>query len=66
MMAVSARRSSPLESNVRMSTLLITHPCFVNHDNGPGHPERPDRMRAIDKALSHDAFAGLTRFEHGV
>lgn len=46
-----------------MSTLLITHPCFVEHDTGPGHPERPDRMRAIDKVLSHELFAGLRRAE---
>jgi acetoin utilization deacetylase AcuC-like enzyme len=46
-----------------MTTLLITHPVFLEHDTGPGHPERPDRMRAIDKALSHELFAGLTREE---
>jgi acetoin utilization deacetylase AcuC-like enzyme len=46
-----------------MSTLLITHPAFLRHDTGPGHPERPDRMRAIDKALSHEHFAGLVREE---
>jgi acetoin utilization deacetylase AcuC-like enzyme len=46
-----------------MSTLLITHPCFVHHDTGPGHPERPARMKAIDRALADDAFAGLTRAE---
>ena len=39
-----------------MTTLLVTHPCFVDHDTGPGHPERPDRMRAIDQALAHEAF----------
>ncbi|MEL7047546.1 MAG: histone deacetylase family protein [Pseudomonadota bacterium] len=44
-----------------MSTLLITHPSFVEHDTGPGHPERPDRMRAIDKVLSHDLFGALVR-----
>lgn len=44
-----------------MTTLLISHPCFVNHDTGPGHPERPDRMRAIDRALSDDAFRALVR-----
>jgi acetoin utilization deacetylase AcuC-like enzyme len=44
-----------------MTTLLYTHPSFVDHDTGPGHPERPDRMRAIDKALSHELFNGLTR-----
>jgi acetoin utilization deacetylase AcuC-like enzyme len=46
-----------------MPTLLITHPCFVQHDTGPGHPERPDRMRAIDKVLSHELFNDLKREE---
>ncbi|MDX2157203.1 MAG: histone deacetylase family protein [Hyphomicrobiaceae bacterium] len=46
-----------------MSTLLITHPCFLAHDTGYGHPERPDRMRAIDKVLGHEMFQGLDRRE---
>jgi|GEM_PF-640625 len=46
-----------------MTTLLLTHPCFLEHDTGPGHPERPDRMRAIDKVLSHDLFKDLKREE---
>jgi acetoin utilization deacetylase AcuC-like enzyme len=46
-----------------MTTLLITHPCFVEHDTGPGHPERPDRMRAVDKVLGHELFASLARRE---
>ena len=46
-----------------MATLLITHPCFVLHDTGPGHPERADRMRAIDKVLGHEAFQSLKRAE---
>ena len=46
-----------------MPTLLITHPSFIEHDTGPGHPERPDRMRAIDKALCHEMFNGLVREE---
>jgi acetoin utilization deacetylase AcuC-like enzyme len=44
-----------------MPTLLLTHPCFIDHDTGHGHPERPDRMRAIDSALGHELFAGLKR-----
>ncbi len=44
-----------------MTTLLVTHPCFVLHDTGFGHPERPDRMRAIDKVMAHEAFKGLAR-----
>lgn len=46
-----------------MATLLLTHPSFVNHDTGPGHPERPDRMRAIDKVLAHEVFNPLVRAE---
>lgn len=46
-----------------MTTLLITHPCFVLHDTGPGHPERPDRMRVIDKVMEHEIFAKLKRIE---
>ena len=46
-----------------MTTLLITHPCFVNHDTGAGHPERPDRMRAIDNVLAHDIYKDLVRHE---
>jgi acetoin utilization deacetylase AcuC-like enzyme len=46
-----------------MATLLITHPAFVDHDTGPGHPERADRMRAIDKVLGHEIYARLQRAE---
>lgn len=46
-----------------MTTLLLTHPVFVEHDTGPGHPERADRMRAINKVLSHEDFAALSRAE---
>ena len=46
-----------------MTTLLITHPSFVEHDTGLGHPERPDRMRAIDKVLAHETFNDLAREE---
>jgi acetoin utilization deacetylase AcuC-like enzyme len=46
-----------------MTTLLITHPIFVAHDTGPGHPERPDRMRAIDRIMAHEAFKALERQE---
>ncbi len=44
-----------------MTTLLIQDPVFLDHNTPHGHPERPDRIRAIDKALSAPAFAGLTR-----
>ncbi len=44
-----------------MTTIHITHPAFLNHDTGEGHPERPDRMRAIDKFLGDASFAKLDR-----
>ncbi|MBL8565018.1 MAG: histone deacetylase family protein [Hyphomicrobiaceae bacterium] len=46
-----------------MPTLHLTHPCFLKHDTGYGHPERPDRMRAIDRVLQHELFNGLKREE---
>ncbi len=46
-----------------MTTLLVTHPIFTDHDTGFGHPERPDRMRAIDKVLGHESYATLKRME---
>lgn len=35
-------------------TGLIYDPRFIEHDPGPGHPERPDRLRAIVERLEHD------------
>lgn len=44
-------------------THLVTHDVFLAHDTGPHHPERPDRLRAVLKALEAPAFAALTRIE---
>jgi acetoin utilization deacetylase AcuC-like enzyme len=46
-----------------MTTRLYTHPACLAHDMGHGHPERPDRLRAILKVLDDDAFATLERAE---
>ncbi|MFQ5984874.1 MAG: histone deacetylase family protein [Alphaproteobacteria bacterium] len=46
-----------------MPTLLFTHSACLDHDNGPTHPERPDRLRAVLNALEGPAFAGLERRE---
>lgn len=46
-----------------MSTLLLTHPASLNHKTSEGHPERPDRIRAMDKALGQEAFKSLVRKE---
>src|SRR5262245_58496335 len=46
-----------------MSTLLITHPASLNHLTPPGHPERPDRLRAIAQVLDGESFKDLIRVE---
>ena len=46
-----------------MSTALFTHEACLAHDAGPGHPERPDRLRAILAALEAPEFAALDRRE---
>lgn len=46
-----------------MPTLLITHPACLDHLTPLGHPERPDRLRAIERALAADRFSGLMRAE---
>jgi acetoin utilization deacetylase AcuC-like enzyme len=33
------------------SLAFVSSPRFVDHDTGPHHPERPDRIRAIHRAL---------------
>ena len=44
-----------------MTTLLYHHPSALRHEMPAGHPERPDRLRAIHHALSDAAFATLVR-----
>jgi acetoin utilization deacetylase AcuC-like enzyme len=44
-----------------MSTLLITHPACLEHLTPLGHPERPDRLRAVERALEAEKFQTLAR-----
>ncbi len=44
-----------------MTTLLISHPACLAHDMGEGHPERPDRIRAVDRALESEIFQMMAR-----
>jgi acetoin utilization deacetylase AcuC-like enzyme len=44
-----------------MSTLLITHPACLEHLTPMGHPERPDRLRAIERILEQERFQTLAR-----
>jgi acetoin utilization deacetylase AcuC-like enzyme len=44
-----------------MTTLLLSHDSGLRHATPAGHPERPDRLRAINAALEEEAFADLAR-----
>ena len=44
-----------------MATLLLTHPACLDHLTPAGHPERPDRLRAIERALADERFNPLKR-----
>ena len=44
-------------------TLLLTHTACLDHLTPPGHPERPDRLRAVAEVLAEDRFKPLVRGE---
>ena len=45
-------------------TGLVYHPAFLEHDMGPGHPESPNRLRAIMQRLEESGTATqLTRLQ---
>ena len=44
-----------------MRTLYLCHPSYLEHLTPPGHPERPDRMRVIERALEAENFQDLIR-----
>ena len=46
-----------------MTTMLFSHPAATRHETPPGHPERADRILAVEQILSRDKFAGLIRRE---
>ena len=46
-----------------MPTLLVTHPACLDHLTPPGHPERPDRLRALQRTFEQEKFSALAR-EH--
>jgi acetoin utilization deacetylase AcuC-like enzyme len=46
-----------------MSTALFSHSACLYHDTGLGHPESPDRLRAVIRALEAEEFAYLDRRE---
>ena len=46
-----------------MSLLLLTHRACLDHDMGADHPECPERLRAVMRALEAQAFSTLVREE---
>jgi acetoin utilization deacetylase AcuC-like enzyme len=46
-----------------VTTLLLHHAAFLEHVTPVGHPERPDRLRALHAALDSEEFAALKRVE---
>ena len=40
-----------------MTSLLLHHAAFLEHLTPVGHPERPDRLRALHTALDNQDFA---------
>ena len=46
-----------------MTTLLYTHDAFARHETPPGHPERADRVTAVEAALAAEPFSNLLRRE---
>jgi acetoin utilization deacetylase AcuC-like enzyme len=44
-----------------MATLLVSQRNFESHVTPTGHPERPDRLRAVEEALGRPEFGRLMR-----
>jgi acetoin utilization deacetylase AcuC-like enzyme len=44
-----------------MTTLYIYHPATLQHETPPGHPERADRIRVIERMLEQERFGELVR-----
>jgi len=44
-----------------MPTLYITHPACLDHITPLGHPERTDRLKAIERTLEDEKFQTLAR-----
>src|ERR1700730_9870005 len=46
-----------------MSTLIVSHPACLDHLTPLRHPERPDRLRAVESVLEAEKFQTLARIE---
>jgi acetoin utilization deacetylase AcuC-like enzyme len=46
-----------------VTTALITHAACLEHDTGPGHPERIARLKSVLQAMAAQEFQALSRVE---
>ncbi|MCR2199394.1 hypothetical protein NSX56_23730, partial [Salmonella enterica] len=46
-----------------MATRLYSHPVFLEHLTPAGHPERPDRLRALFSVLEGYDYYALDQVE---
>ena len=44
-----------------LTTLFVSHPSALDHAMPVGHPERPARIQAVERALEEERFALLMR-----
>jgi len=44
-----------------VTTLYVSHPSALDHAVPVGHPERPSRIQAVERALENERFAALIR-----
>jgi acetoin utilization deacetylase AcuC-like enzyme len=58
------RKTAALKVEVMGRTGLVYHPQYLEHDMGAGHPESPDRLRAVIARLEHSGvLSRLVRIE---
>lgn len=41
----------PRYRHTTMSVIFVTHPAYLDHETGHGHPERPARLRAVEAGV---------------
>lgn len=64
MAALTIRGRGASGSLEPMAVLLATHPMFMEHDTGPGHPERSARLGAVLEGIRRtDVADGIIEYE---
>jgi acetoin utilization deacetylase AcuC-like enzyme len=50
-----------ISTGLPVTTAYITHPDCLAHEMGPGHPERPERLRSIEEHMRAAGLMGTLR-----